>query len=98
MGSDTLHGVHSAVASNAVAERFFSTLEFELLLKHDWETREDARRAIFRTSRLGTTRVHQIGSIPNAERPVRGLSHGAFWLSPIGRELAYGFIGSTARR
>ena len=32
---------------NAVAERFFATLEFELLMKHDWETREDARRAIF---------------------------------------------------
>ena len=33
---------------NAVAERFFATLEFELLMKHDWDTREDARRAIFR--------------------------------------------------
>jgi putative transposase len=32
---------------NAVAERFFSTLEFELLMKNDWHTREDARRAIF---------------------------------------------------
>ncbi len=32
---------------NAVAESFFSTLEFELLMKHDWHTREDARRAIF---------------------------------------------------
>ena len=33
---------------NAVAESFFATLEFELLRKHDWHTRDDARRAIFR--------------------------------------------------
>jgi putative transposase len=33
---------------NAVAESFFSTLEFELQMKHDWHTREEARRAIFR--------------------------------------------------
>jgi len=33
---------------NAVAESFFSTLEFELLMKHDWHTKADARRAIFR--------------------------------------------------
>ena len=33
---------------NAVAESFFSTLEFELLMKSDWHTRGDARRAIFR--------------------------------------------------
>lgn len=33
---------------NAVAESFFSTLEFELLMKHDWPTRDAARRAIFR--------------------------------------------------
>jgi putative transposase len=33
---------------NAVAESFFSTLEFELLMQNDWHTREDARRAIFR--------------------------------------------------
>ena len=33
---------------NAVAESFFSTLEFELLMKNDWHTREQARRAIFR--------------------------------------------------
>jgi putative transposase len=32
---------------NAVAESFFSTLEFELLMKNDWATREEARRAIF---------------------------------------------------
>jgi transposase InsO family protein len=32
---------------NAVAESFFATLEFELLMHYDWETREDARRAIF---------------------------------------------------
>lgn len=33
---------------NAVAESFFSTLEFELIMKQDWETREEARRAVFR--------------------------------------------------
>jgi transposase InsO family protein len=33
---------------NAVAESFFATLEFELLMKHDWHTRGEARRAIFR--------------------------------------------------
>ena len=31
----------------AVAESFFATLEFELVMKSDWQTREDARRAIF---------------------------------------------------
>jgi transposase InsO family protein len=33
---------------NAVAESFFATLEFELLMQHDWATRDEARRAIFR--------------------------------------------------
>ncbi len=33
---------------NAVAESFFSTLEFELLMRNDWHTRDDARRGIFR--------------------------------------------------
>ena len=33
---------------NGVAESFFATLEFELLMQNDWHTREDARRAIFR--------------------------------------------------
>ena len=33
---------------NAVAESFFSTLECELLMQSDWQTREHARRAIFR--------------------------------------------------
>lgn len=33
---------------NAVAESFFSTLEFELVMKNDWPTRAEARRAIFR--------------------------------------------------
>ena len=33
---------------NAVAESFFSTLEFELIMKHHWHTREDARSAVFR--------------------------------------------------
>lgn len=33
---------------NAVAESFFATLELELIVKATWETRDDARRAIFR--------------------------------------------------
>ncbi len=33
---------------NAVAESFFATLEFELIMKHDWHTRDEARRSIFR--------------------------------------------------
>ena len=33
---------------NAVAESFFSTLEFELLMKNDWHTRSEARRGIFK--------------------------------------------------
>jgi len=33
---------------NAVAESFFSTLEFELLMKYDWHSKEEARRGIFR--------------------------------------------------
>ena len=32
----------------AVPESFFATLEFELVMTHDWHTREEARRAIFR--------------------------------------------------
>jgi len=33
---------------NAVAESFFATLEFELLMQNDWHTRAEACRAIFR--------------------------------------------------
>lgn len=33
---------------NAVAESFFATLELELIIRHRWRTRTDARRAIFR--------------------------------------------------
>ena len=33
---------------NVMAESFFSTLEFELLMRSDWDTRDDARHAIFR--------------------------------------------------
>ena len=33
---------------NAVAESFFATLEFELIMKHDWHSRDEARRSIFR--------------------------------------------------
>ena len=52
-----LLGAHGMIASmsrtgncwdNAVAESFFATIEFELIMKHDWHTREEARRAISR--------------------------------------------------
>lgn len=33
---------------NAVAESFFSTLEFELLMQSDWHTHDEAQRAVFR--------------------------------------------------
>jgi len=33
--------------SNAVAEAFFATLECELIDRHIWVNREEARRAIF---------------------------------------------------
>lgn len=33
---------------NAVAESFFATLEFELTMQNDWQTKAEARRAIFR--------------------------------------------------
>jgi len=32
---------------NAVAESFFSTLEFELVMRTDWHTRAEARAAVF---------------------------------------------------
>jgi putative transposase len=48
------HGMVASMSSkgdcydNAVAESFFSTLEFELLMRNDWHTKAEARRAIFR--------------------------------------------------
>ena len=48
------HGMSASMSrkgdcyDNAVAESFFSTLEFELLMKSDWHTRSEARRALFR--------------------------------------------------
>ena len=53
-GALAAHGMIASMSAkgdcydNAVAESFFSTLAFELLMKNDWDTREDARRAIFR--------------------------------------------------
>lgn len=50
----TAHGMTASMSGkgdcydNAVAESFFSTLEFELLMQSDWHTREEARSAIFR--------------------------------------------------
>lgn len=48
------HGMRASMSrkgncwANAVAESFFATLELELIMKHRWATRDDARRAIFR--------------------------------------------------
>ena len=50
----TAHGMLASMSGkgdcydNAVAESFFATLEFELIMQHDWHTRAEARRAIFR--------------------------------------------------
>ena len=33
---------------NAVVERFFATPEFELVQRHEWHTRTQARRAVVR--------------------------------------------------
>ena len=49
-----IHGMRASMSGkgnccdNAVSESFFATLEFELVMRHDWHTREEARRAIFR--------------------------------------------------
>ena len=48
------HGAEASMSrpgncwDNAVAESFFATLELELIQRHDWHTREEARAAIFR--------------------------------------------------
>lgn len=50
----TAHGMVASMSrkgdcyDNAVAESFFSTLEFELVMRHDWHTKAEARRAIGR--------------------------------------------------
>ena len=50
----TAHGMLASMSGkgdcydNAVAESFFATLEFELVMTHGWHTRDEARRAIFR--------------------------------------------------
>lgn len=55
------------------AESFFAALEFELLMKHDWEMRAEARRALHR--RL----------MPKRNNDARGQEHpkypdwGPFW-------------------
>ena len=48
------HGMRASMSAkgdcydNAVAESFFATLEFELIMQNDWATKAEARRAIFR--------------------------------------------------
>ena len=49
----TAHGLIASMSrkgdcwDNAVAESFFATLEFELIIDSDWHTRDEARRDIF---------------------------------------------------
>jgi len=49
----TAHGMTASMSKrgdcwdNAVAESFFSTLEWELVAQADWKTRDEARRAVF---------------------------------------------------
>jgi transposase InsO family protein len=48
------HGIRASMSrkgncwDNAVAESFFATVELELIMKHRWATRDEARSAIFR--------------------------------------------------
>jgi putative transposase len=59
---------------NAVAESFFSTLEFELVMRHDWHTRGEAQRAVFRyiTTWYNPRRRHSsLGSISPADYEVQ---------------------------
>lgn len=42
-----------------VAESFFATLELELIVKSDWHTRDEARRAIFRYIETWYNREHR---------------------------------------
>jgi len=50
----TAHGMLASMSGkgdcydNAVAESFFATLEFELIMQHDWHSRDEARRSLFR--------------------------------------------------
>jgi transposase InsO family protein len=47
------HGMQASMSrsgncwDNAVAESFFATLELELIARHDWHTKAEARQAIF---------------------------------------------------
>ena len=40
---------------SAVAESFFATLKFEVIMQHDWTLRDEARRSIFRYIKRGAT-------------------------------------------
>lgn len=55
---------------NALTEYFFSTLEFELIMRNDWHTHAAARRAIFRlieTWHNGNRRNSTLGYVSPAE-------------------------------
>jgi transposase InsO family protein len=68
---------------NAVAESFFATLEFELVMTHDWHTREEARRAIFRYIETWYSRKRRhstLGYVSPAEYEVQ-LLKAAYFLS-----------------
>jgi putative transposase len=61
----TAHGMTASMSrkgdcwDNAVAESFFATLERELIMKSDWRTRDEARRAIFRYIETWYNRVRR---------------------------------------
>jgi transposase InsO family protein len=48
---------------NAVAESFFATLELELIVKSNWRTRDEARRAIFHFIETWYNRVRRHSSL-----------------------------------
>jgi len=62
---------------NAVAESFFTTLEFELIMRHDWHSRNEERRSIFRyietsynRKRLHSTQGHVSPAVYEAQLQV----------------------------
>ena len=70
------HGIRRSMSrrgncwDNAVAESFFATLEWELLMRHTWRTRAEARAAIFDyiTTWYNPRRRHsQLGYLSPAE-------------------------------
>jgi putative transposase len=63
------HGVVASMShkgdcwDNAVAESFFATLELELIVKCNWRTRDEARRAIFHFIETWYNRIRRHSSL-----------------------------------